>query len=251
MEEQEHIASEPENAEAPVESTPPTQADSLPVEQAPENEQPPKGVLPPSPDSGQSSFTAPPIQPQPSRASQVARLILRWAIGLFIVFVLGYLTAFFTIYKSASAQLQTRTTEVQTINRQVEDIQKQLDASSAEIERLKGQLQNTSDERDRLQAEVNAAELRFNTLRALVDVQGARLALQAEDTETAGIYLAKVPAYLESMSSLAPADVLDSLKNMQTRLSLAVEGLTSDPATAAADLSVLADWLRQFETTLR
>ncbi len=240
------ISPTPEEALPPQEEAIPEEtpaADSLPEAPAP-----PEEVSPPD------SFTPPPAEaestPSPSRARTFLRKALRWLIGLFIVFALGYLTAFFTIYQPLANKYAQVTSDAQKAADQITSLQADLEAANAQADALQEKLKALAAERDTLQEEVDAAELHFYTLRALSDVQGARLALAGEDLDTARVYLSKTPTYLETMQSLADSDMQDAIKDMQQRLTLVRGELEDNPDTAATDLAILADWLRQFETAL-
>ncbi len=239
---------------------PPAPEDGLPLqnESAPE-ETPAAASLseapaPPEEVGPSDSFAPPPAEtesePSPSRVRAFLRKALRWFIGLFLVFALGYLTAFFTIYQPLANKYEQATAEAQKAAEQIASLQADLEAANAQAEALQAKLNSLTTERDALQKKTDAAELRFYTLRALADVQGARLALAGEDADTARVYLSKTPAYLENMQSLAESDMQATLKDMQQRLALVRGELEDDPDTAATDLAILADWLRQFETAL-
>ncbi len=226
-----------EPAVAPVEEVPPAAPEpSPPASETP----PPAGV--PSPEEAVSTPRG--------RARTFLRRAVTWLLGLFIVFAGGYLLAFFTLYQPLNQRFQKQGNDLTAANQQVESLQADIERLNNQIADLQARLQTRTEERDALQGQVDASSLHFYTLRALVDVQGARLALASEDAETAQVYLAKVPAYLEAMQPLAAPDVQETLLSMQQRLTLALDELKQDPPTAVTDLAILADWLRQFESTL-
>ncbi len=209
----------------------------------------------PSPEevaSPEAETSSPEIEtPQPpSRMRAFFRTALRWFIGLFFVFAVGYLTAFFTLYQPLANRYTRMNADAQQTSARIAALQSDLESAEAKAETLQERLDALAAERDALQDDLDAADLHFYTLRALADVQGARLALTQEDPDTTRVYLSKVPAYLQKMHSLAGADVQDALDDMQKRLTLALGELDKDPQIAATDLAILADWLRQFETTL-
>lgn len=235
----------------------PPQEETTPEETPPEETPPPDSLAeapaPPEETAIPQEETAPPpveSEPSPGKMRIFLRKALRWLIGLFIVFALGYLTAFFSLYQPLTNKYNRALDEAQKAADQVASLQAELEAANAQADALQAQIETLATERDALQEEVDAAELHFYTLRALADVQGARLALAGEDLDTARVYLSKTPAYLETMQSLADADMQDTLDDMQQRLALVRGELDDDPDTAGTDLAILADWLRQFETAL-
>ncbi len=238
-----------------MEDEPPAADGPSPAETPPE-----RGAAPPAEPESSPAPPPPAAQPPaeaqspPSRRARVRaflRKLLSWILGLFLVFAAGYLLAFFSLYQPLTKRYRGLERQAADARAQAESLQAEIDTLNGRIADLQSSLETLSAERDALQGQVDGATLRFYTLRALADVQGARLALTSDDAETAQVYLAKAPAYLEAMQPLASADVQAALTSMQKRLTLALDELTREPKTSAADLAILADWLRQFETTLR
>ncbi|MEA3351916.1 MAG: hypothetical protein U9Q82_14995 [Chloroflexota bacterium] len=186
-------------------------------------------------------------EPKPKKEDSKARLffrkVLRWLLGIIIVFGLGFIASIFMLYRP---EVQDYQDEVQTLNGKLQTAQEEIAALENEIDRLTP-LEN---ENEALIAMQNEFELRIAVLNARIDVANAQLALAEEDTSKAQISLEKTGDALASINKLLPTDQSDIVAAMQQRLELSLSEIKDDPYAAQSDLDVLATNLLQLEDSL-
>ena len=174
-------------------------------------------------DSEKESVSTPPE----SGFKRFVRRLLRWTLGLLIVFGLGVLTAIFTLYLPANEKLRQANAALGQSKQQI-----------AGLKALEGDKQT-------LQAKLDTANLYVAMLSVLVDVTGARLALASNDPAEARVHLSDTAAKLENLGALLKAEQSKIAVSMQKRLENALKELESDQYAAQSDLNVLANNLVQ------
>jgi hypothetical protein len=196
-------------------------------EGANELERPVEGEgIPPSPELEKPAPSA------ESRFARFTRTLLRWFAAFLIAFLLGALAVYWFLYRPQAEELAE-------VRSQAEGAQQRV----AELEVYQSQ-------NDALRAEQRETNVQVYILRALADVNAARLALATEDVDTARDALSNTGRDLTSLSNLVGSDQRAQLAAMQDRLTLAVNEMGRDAFAAQSDLGVLETNLRQLESEL-
>ena len=173
-----------------------------------------------------------PAPPARSRFARIARTILRWIAAMLIAFLLGALAVYWFFYRPQSQELALARSQIQQAQQRI-----------AELEVYQSQ-------NEELRAEQRETNLQVYILRALSDVNAARLALATEDAETARAALSDTRSDFSRLANLVGPDHRDQLAAMQERLQLAVAEMARDAFAAQSDLGVLEANLRQLEAAL-
>lgn len=173
-----------------------------------------------------------PAPPAGSRFARFARKVLRWAAALLIAFLLGALAVYWFLYRPQSQELAQARSQIQQAQQRI-----------AELEVYQSQ-------NEALRAEQQDTNLQVYILRALSDVNAARLALATEDAETARAALNNTSRDFNRLANLVGPDHRGQLAAMQDRLQLAVAEMDRDAFAAQSDLGVLEASLRQLEAEL-
>ena len=193
-----------------------------------------------------------PMSPEPveSGFKRFLRRVLRWAIGLLVVFVLGAVAATFTLYRPTAEKLHQADTALEQARQQIAELEAEKERLARELAEGQARLETSHADNQALQAEVDAAGLYVALLSALADVTGARLALASNDPTGARAYLSNVPAALEHLAALLGVKERTLVVPMQRRLEQAVDNLEGDQYAAQSDLNVLANTLVQLKRNL-
>ena len=95
---------------------------------------------------------------------------------------------------------------------------------------------------------MDAVSLHILLLRILADVNASRLALTADDPNSAYLYLKPTQDRLHELDDLLGSEHRQVVEAMRKRLELVASELKRDPDIAQSDLDVLADTLLQLES---
>jgi len=155
---------------------------------------------------------------------------------LLVVFGAGWLTCWQFKYKPTSDKLTTSEADLQTANQRIDQLENQL-----------ATLKGIEVEKQTLQMTLNDSQMHIALLRLLSDINAARLSLEDEDPANARLYLKPAPERLIALGKYLGSEHADVISNMQKRLVLIDTEISSDPATALTDLSVIANNLLQIE----
>jgi hypothetical protein len=180
-----------------------------------------------------------PSTPPETRSQRFFRLAIRWIAGFLVVFALGVLAAVWLIYRPAAQQLSLIQTELGVANQRIAELE-------AEVARL-----TPLDTRNQaLQEELAEADLHIKILRALSDVNTARLSLANEDIPGARAQLTNTPRTLKELEQSIGANQKGMVGAMLNRLELALAEVERDAFAAESDLNVLATNLVQLENII-
>lgn len=173
-----------------------------------------------------------------SRLQRFARLSIRWLAGLLIVFALGVLATVFVLLQPARQDLSQTRTELEQANQRITELETEVDRLST-FERSN----------QKLSEDLDKANLHITILRALSDVNAARLALAMDDPASARVHLTNTDQTLQELEGLVEANSQELVLSMQDRLELALSEIGDDGFAAQSDLGVLATNLVQLENT--
>lgn len=152
-------------------------------------------------------------------------------------FGLGFLVAYFLLYRPTDQALTNTRSNLQTIQSQLNTTQ--------------NSLENSQNELKKIQEQTEIQQVRIQVLSMLNQAQTARLALATKDSgntakdsiQTAAVQLEKV---LPTLTKINP----DTAVNLKARLDLVKNELASDPKTATADLNLFIEKLRILDQQL-
>lgn len=186
------------------------------------------------------------VEPAPKTESKIRRFfraLLRWTLGLLIVFGAGFIAAIFLLYRPEVAASKMQQAELQT----------QFTAAEAQIADLEAQINTLNplaNENKTLVANQMEYELRILLLDARLDVTNALLALAENDPPRAQVVLDRTTDKLTAMRALLPATQSGMVAGMEQRLTLILAEIEDDPYAAQSDLDVLANSLLALEDSL-
>ncbi len=194
-----------------------------------------------------------PVDDAPKEESKIRRFfraLLRWTLGLLIVFGIGFLAAVYLLYrpefqttKDLKSQLQS---EQLAASEQVADLESQIVGLEAQI----AGLEPLATENAELVAVQNEFELHIAILDARIDVSNALLALATDDPARARVSLDRTGESLAKVSSLLPEDQREIVTALEQRLELVLSEMEDDPYAAQSDLDVLEKRLLEMEDAL-
>ncbi len=191
------------------------------------------------------------ITPKPeSKVRRFFRTLLRWTLGVLIVFGAGFIAAIFLLYNPEKAGLEAQQIASQA---QQAELQTQLDTAKGEIADLEAQvsgLNPLATENNTLLASQAEYELHILTLDSRLDVTGALLALAENDTARAQVILDRTGDKLTAMKEMLPATQSGMVAGMAQRLELIMSEIADDPYAAQSDLDVLSNSLLELENAL-
>ncbi len=185
-----------------------------------------------------------------SKIRRFFRALLRWTLGLLIVFGIGFLTAVYLLYRpevqntrDLQGQLQN---EKQMAGEQVTELEGQIDGLEAQI----ADLEPLATKNEELLAVQGEFELHIAILDARLDVSNAIMALATDDPARARVSLDQTGEALSKVSSLLPEDQRDIVTSLEQRLELVLSEMEDDPYAAQSDLDVLEKRLLEMEDAL-
>lgn len=184
-----------------------------------------------------------PTPPDENRLRRFVWRAARWILALLVIFMLGFLTAVYGLYRPAL-------NERQVVAHQLADAQEEIAARENDIESSQGQINDLEahiEELSALETLNQELELHVTILSARSDVVSARLALANEDPPRARAALARTDETLNRLQGLLAADQVDLVTDMQDRLELVLSEIDDDAFAADSDLGVLERSLLELE----
>ncbi len=175
----------------------------------------------------------------PSRLGRFLRRLLRWAVGVMAIFVLGIGALWVT-------QLQP----LRDRNRSLQD---QLASAQAEVETLSStvdSLRSVEAENASLQAELGDASSRLDILSVLVDVTTAQLAIAQDEPDRVSIALSDTEEKLDNLEARLSGGEAEIVRGLRERVVLVLEEVDGDIFAAERDLEVLANSLLELDRDL-
>ncbi len=196
------------------------------------------------PASGQVSSTSPGDFPAAaekteSRLAGIIRLALRWLAIFMVIFALGFLTAYLTLYRPQANDLGQTQTSLEQANQKNVTLQNSIDTLTP--------LQAKNQD---LQNQLNQDNVHIALLTIARDVMTARVALAQNDAAAVRLSLSKTGDRIKTLQGLLTSDQQQSAGDMQQRLKLVLDELDSNKHAAQSDLEVLSTDLLQMENTL-
>lgn len=174
-----------------------------------------------------------------SAAGHFFRRLLRWTLGVLIVFGLGVISAlyfWFLPLRQANAALNK---ELTTAKEQITNLEQQLADQTA----LQKKSQQEIDQ-------LKLADYQSQIKSAQLEVANARIALYQNDPNLALTALEKVTSMLASLKLQLPQDQQTGIADLQARLDLAKKEVKDNTYAAQSDLDVLAQGLSSLSEML-
>jgi len=182
-----------------------------------------------------------PIQPAKaeSRLRRFLRQLVRWTLGVLILVGIGFVVALLLLYVPLRRQADTRAAELSAAQARMESLEAEL-AEKAQLEK------RYQESLERLKS----ADFQNNVLRLEMEIASARIYLYENNLELSKKAMQNAQAILKALQSGASSAQRTALTEMETRLTLALNGLEKDTYAAQSDLDVLARSLSEFSTSL-
>jgi septal ring factor EnvC (AmiA/AmiB activator) len=193
-------------------------------------------------------------KPETSRFQHILRTALIALAAVIVVFLAGFLTDHFVRYSPMKAMLTKNLTQTQDelsqANQTISDLQSQKDNVSTQLTAANDRIETLEQDKENLQSDLESANLHIELLTVLGELKTAHIEFKNSNIAGAKVALSGIAARLENLiPSVEPVDA-NLAANMQTRLELILKGMDTDPATAQADLELLAKNLQSVETLL-
>jgi hypothetical protein len=237
-----------ENSEKPVDVEP---EQILEEEQQPAVDQPDPEIPPVQPESALSVDGEPPSDPT------FMNKMKRWAtyalIGLVVVvliFLAGFLTSYFVNARPAQASLAEQGEELSQIQLKLDSLESRNNELSASLSSEKTKVASLEGDIEKLQANLEMAEMHLMLLRTVNDFNTANLALSNGDISGAKVALLATPERIEALLPLIETVDAPLAKNLENRFEMILSNLEDDSQTAQFDLGLLAKSLLNVETLL-
>ncbi len=236
----------PAGEEQPVEAASPTGEN--PAEVTPETEIP-AGVAPPAAEPPKpakkpwlyrSMYAT--LSPE-TRLGRIMRPVLRWTAAIAGLFALGMLATYLLLYAPTAQQLTAARADLLSAQQQVAKTSSTLAAAQTNLADLQTRY-------DQSQAALKKAGMRVGLLQVANQVAAARLALDNRDGVTAQKALADARTILNQVLPDVKGIDANAATQLDSRLTLVVSEL-NDPATAQADLAILATKLSTLDSALK
>jgi hypothetical protein len=176
---------------------------------------------------------------EPSRLGQFMRKLLRWAVGLLVVFALGVGAMWYARLQPEEAKNSQLRDTIQSLEDSIVSLQAEVDGLSPLV-----------DENSDLQRQLEQAAVHVGILEVLVDVSSAQLALSDDDIVTAKASLAGTDSLLAAAAENLSSDHQGTVEEMRGRLTLVLEELEVDAFAATRDLEVLSNNLNALTRSL-
>jgi len=178
-----------------------------------------------------------------TRLGRFMRPVLRWTAAIVGLFGLGVLATYLLLYTPATQQLTAARADLQSAQQQVGKTSSTLAAAQKNLADLQTQY-------DQSQAALKKAGIRVSLLQVADQISAARLALNNRDGATAQKALADARTILNQVLPDVKSADANAATQLDSRLTLAVSEL-NDPATAQADLAILATKLSALDSVFK
>jgi TolA-binding protein len=201
----------------------------------------------PGADSGVNQAAPPPAAP-PSKPTQPLRVrLLRWTLGVLLLFALGFTTAVVWLYlpmRQHATQLQRQLQQsAQQLEAQTGQSNERIASLESEVDRLSQVESQNAD----LQSQLAEQQLHSAILAARMDVSAAQLALSRDDPARLRLAFVKTPETWDQISDHLKPDQRKIVEDMRNLMELALESAEGEPAAAESALDQLAASLVELE----
>jgi len=178
-----------------------------------------------------------------TRLGRFMRPALRWTAAIVGLFALGLLAAYLLLYNPTAQQLAATRVELQAAQQQAGDTKAALAAAQKNLADMQVQY-------NQAQGALKKAAIRVSLLQVSNQVAAARLALYNKDGTAAQKALTDARTILDQVLPDVKGIDANAGTQLDSRLTLVTSEL-NDPATAQADLAILATKLSDLDSALK
>lgn len=182
---------------------------------------------------------------------------IRLLIGLVviaIVFLSGFLTDHFTRYSPMKSELTETLSQTQDdlnqANQSIADLESKINNLTTQLADANERIAALEQEKEDLQTNLDSATLHLELSRTLFELRTAQIELGNGNAEEARQALSKIAPRLETLKPSIETVDANLATNMETRLTLILDSMDSNPTTAQADLGLLVSNLQSVEVLL-
>ena len=169
---------------------------------------------------------------EPTKFQKFLRKALIWLGVGAVLFLAGFLTFYFTLYRPNQDALKETKAQLTQVENDLQSVQTKLDNANQRIENLQ------------------SADAHRVLLEVVVDIYAARLALSQDDAVAAKSTLSNTDETLNEVLDAISAFDATLAETLPKRLNLIVTNIDSDPEKAIADCDLMIDDLLKVEIAL-
>lgn len=169
--------------------------------------------------------------------------LLRWLLGILIIFGLGALSVIILLYLPIRNDLAQAHHQLNSLTTQSSS---ELQVANNEIKRLSSV---DTDNKD-LQTQLDQANLLLAVRQIRLDIASAQLALSNEDNTKAKLALSNTAQTINELLSLLPPDQQAVVASLDARLKLVLDEIEENAYAANSDLNVMINTLLDLENNL-
>lgn len=181
-----------------------------------------------------------------SRVSTLARQSLRWILGFFIVFGIGFLVALFALYQPTVHEVNTYQAELQAADEKIDSLQSEIGNLEGQIRELEGVEAQVVD----LQSQLGENVLEMRILRTRLAVSEASQAILLDDAGRVTLYMNTATDTLALIKPELDADQMKIFDALEQRMQLAIDEYQESPDSAQADLEIIGTRLLELQDAL-
>ncbi len=189
--------------------------------------------------------------PAPGKTPPVAQplriRLLRWTIGVLVLFALGLVTAIFLLYLPLRQEANRLQSQLAQTAGQLESQTKLSAEHTASLQSEIDRLSQVESQNTTLQAQLEEQQLHSAILAARMDVSAAQLALSRTDPARVRLAFVKTPETWDLISSRLQADQRGIVDDLRSLMELALNSAEGEPAAAEAALDQLSASLIELE----
>jgi hypothetical protein len=213
-----------------------------------------------------------PAKKEETKGQIFFRKFLRWAVGLLIVFGLGFIVAIFVLYNPTKSNLNQSLANLGSAEQSVNNLQDQVTALESQVASLTKERDGLSSTKQSLESQLDTAnaalltqqeahqkelqdqqdafDLRLTILTAREDVSKAQVALYDENPGLARIVITNISDSLDKIEALLSSEYQGAVQPLRDRLQIALDEIGTEPGNAIKDLDILAGDLLELEDAL-
>ncbi len=178
-----------------------------------------------------------------TRLGRILRPVLRWTAAIAGLFALGMLATYLLLYAPTNQQLAAARSDLQSARAQATQ-------TGADLATAQKSLADLQTQYNTAQSVLKKVGVRISLLQISNQVAAARLALVNRDGAAAQKSLGNARSILDQVLPDVKGIDANAATQLDSRLTLVVSEL-NDPATAQADLALLATRLDELDNTLK
>ena len=185
-----------------------------------------------------------------SKFRRFLRKLIRWTVGLLIIFALGFLTAIVSYYQPARTQLRQATQDLGAAEETISSLNNKINDLNTEIQKKDEQINNLQSENSTMQDVITEKETHITVLKTMLSVNQATIALLNNKPNESMQALSQANELLQKIKEMLGESQTDNLDTIEQRLNLITTELKTNPSAALADMAIVIDDLAKLEADL-